>query len=274
MRVILLPNGAVIDNYLDVDIVRGQTIETDIRIPGYVPGTLTLITDIPYNHELVPGTDIIRIRMYIPTDYGGEGQTQIVISYGTTSIYGIVFYIYDIDTRSTSRILAITNNTGSTFYAEIGVGEGGDIHKEREVTYVIVGDITVMEGTHQYTLPATIDSTLSFYVDVRSGSIYEQIDMVVNGGVPIPGVFIANYNNYHLNVPIEGSRTITDMGSGGVAYDVDTHTLHVYIPTIIHLVGVRNVEIVSTSGRVVVEITPPGLQLPIGTYTLSNITYI
>lgn len=276
MRVILFKNGAVINNTINVNLVPSNVTETYISIPGYVAGSLTLITDLEYDYT-VDG-DIIHIRIYVPQDYGATGETSIVISYASTSIYGTIYYIYDADTGVSSRLISITNNSGTDFEAEIGVAEQNDIHAVHELSYAIVGEDLVREGTHLYQVPTDIITHLSFYVDIPDERVWTFIDMEVNGGEPLPGEIVVSHPVFRIETEVEGGLTITDEPQDAVILERGgtSPILDVAIPAVVHFPGVSSLSIVGADGIIPSESEDDGVYatIPIGIYSLSNIVYL
>ena len=270
MRIILFPNGAVVNNFLDVDIQLGKVIEKHISIPGYIPGTLSLTTSLGYEYTI--DNNIITIYLYVSDHYGATGPTSIAISYGTTSIYGGVYYELNTETNSTTRSVVINNNTASEFEAEICVSEGTDIHRANEFVYVKVGDALVKEGEDVYPLTANIISVFSYYIDLSLMTVYLGVKMTVNGGEPIPGTLVLINPFYTIYTPIGGENTIAHIIQDAVTISSNNgiYTLVVQSPGVIHLSGVSSATIDGPQGIVSYNIYNDSIIFYVtpGTYTI------
>lgn len=187
MRIILFPNGSIVENNIDLDLTPGH-ITTDIVVPGFIPDTLELSTDLGYDTSIA--NDVITIDIFVPEDYGASGPSSILVSYATTDISGVLVYQYDVGSGHVSRGVFIANNSGQSFSSEIAVAEDQDIYGalgSDQILYGIVGTLDVRQGSHFYNLPASINVSVIYNVfpSTRNTNISLEID--VGGNDPLPG---------------------------------------------------------------------------------------
>lgn len=208
MRVILYPNGSVINNSLHVDLVPGGRTQTQISIPGYIAGSLSLLTDLEYEYNV--NGDNISISVYVPPTYGASGTASLVMSYATTSIYGNLLYLYTFDglISDSRRFVTITNNTGSSFNAEIGVSQGSDIYTATDVDYGIVGSLDIMEGSQTYPLESDLYISIIYNVFPETTSVNLVARVSVSGQDPLPGILNMVFQDSSVEVPITSGVTI------------------------------------------------------------------
>lgn len=206
MRVILYPNGSVVNNSLDVDLIPGTTVQSEVTIPGYVAGSMSVVTDLQYDYAVVG--DIITISIYVPPTYGASGTTSLVLSYATISIYGKLAYIHDVTTGETARSVDITNDSGSSFYAEVGVAEGDDIYTATEVDYAIVGSLEIEQGSARYPLDSDVygEVIYNLFPDTMSVNLIAKIS--VSGQDPLPGTLTIVSEESTIDVPIISGTTL------------------------------------------------------------------
>lgn len=280
MRIILFPNGAVVNNNLKINLIPGKEIESHITIPGYVAGTLTAITSLAYDYTVDAG--VIHIRMYVPQNYGASGEAELSLAYATTSIHGNVYYIYDVESGSITRSVSITNNSGTAFESDIGIAVPTtedeivplDIHEARQVSYVQVGNLIVNEGTQMYQLPSSMQEIEIFFnVDIKNSRVWMYIHISVDGGSPAPGILVISDPVFHTQIYIEDSYTITDVQQDAVF--LDGNILHVSIPSHIVLSGVISANIEGPEGMVSYQVDQSNIMmdLSIGMYSITNIIY-
>jgi hypothetical protein len=215
MRAILYPNGAILNNSLDVNLTPGTNMTVDLYIPGYVAGSFSLITDLQYDFEVVD--DTVHANIYVPPTYGASGPTTLVATYGTVSIYGNLIYNYDILTDTSSRSVSITNSSGTPFKAEIGIAEGEDIYTATEVDYGIVGNLTVESGTKVYPLESDVVIVVLYNIFPQTMTVNIVVDITAGGQEPLPGTLVISSDQTSIEIPIVSGSTIINIPESGVS---------------------------------------------------------
>jgi hypothetical protein len=247
MRVILYPNGAVVNNVLEIELIPGTTVSTKISIPGYVAGSFSIITDLNYTYDVV--ADTLLIDIFVPPSYS-EGMTSLVVSYGTINISGYLHYTYDIISDVASRTVTITNNSGSAFMSEIAVAEGDDIYTAVEVDYGIVGTLEVNEGTQTYPLQANISTSVFFNIFPYTMDVSLVVEMLIDEQQPLPGTLTILSDSTEMDVPVMSSTTILSAPYGMVEVqrveDTDQFVIGVRDISLIRVVIAGNRTLVRT----------------------------
>jgi hypothetical protein len=270
MRTILFPNGAIVMTTLDVDLEPGD-IHSDISIPGYIPESLDLITDLKY--DVVITGDNVDIHLYVPSDYGARGHTLLPLTYATTSIYGDLVYEYNVATDHASRYVDIDNQSGTSFTSGIGIGEADSIYLalgSTDILYGNVGDLKVETGTHVYSLDTDLVVKTRFIVYPTYGDVNMSISVHVGTLDPLPGVmnviFPNNTVSYNLVTPYAQVVIPNDIITLTRDPTTNTYTLVSKVKGTVYLSGL--------TGYMVTASTSPPTPVPSTTADNSTVIYV